>query len=650
MPRAPAKPRTAPADDALAARRAMPPDLRKVLVAELAVAPENPRVIEGEAGVDELAESLVASGVLMPLIGYIGAADDEKRSLRFFITAGGRRVRALHRLVAAGRWPEDWCVPVDVRPREAAVAAGVTEQLSHAALSGADAVRALTTPFFAGLPDREAARQLGLSLADVRRKRRVLDLPAEALDRLWAGTITADQAVGLTYAIEQPGLMDQFLERIEREGPGFTAEGMKRWFSSTCMPWRENRWAAHIDQEAYKAAGGRLQADLFSGDHFILDPQVAERLAREAILARLKVEHPGYGAYVEDDGAWGAERHPGIDPLTAEERAEIAALERRPEAELPEADLARRAALRAKGKGDRFPPELRARLACHYRIHGYAHGRSRGYDAVTDVIPKGAHKALAAEGLLAPARVPAEKAGEGLPKSLREAVARVLTHVARLILIQDPDVALADFAVHLASATAGGPSSFRYEWSPRVDREMLAPFAFIPPPAWEEAERWRGTFKEPADLAALRRAPPATQRLVLAWSALLRLAEPAQRHLPQVPVDVLYAYWRPDAAWWRRYKAPQLRDMISAHQTATGVSIGAWSDLKKDGLVELLVVLVTNGARILPLGFPEAPDGLALNPSLPSRAAMRDEEPDEEGEEDFGEDEDAGLTEEGIAA
>jgi ParB-like chromosome segregation protein Spo0J len=116
-------------------------DTAMVTAARLHVAPENPRSAESADAreVADLAGNIAALGLLTPLIAYREGAD-------FFVTAGGRRTRALHALLNERRIADTATFPVSVLDKEAAINAGHAEQLTHAVMSDLDTLRVFRRP------------------------------------------------------------------------------------------------------------------------------------------------------------------------------------------------------------------------------------------------------------------------------------------------------------------------------------------------------------------------------------------------------------------------------------------------------------------------------------------------------------------------
>lgn len=167
-----------------------------------------PRVAFDDAGLDELAASIRAQGVIQPLIVTPSGTDS------YAIVAGERRWRAAQR---AGLT----VVPVVVRRVEddrQQLELALVENLQRADLNPieeAEAYRALQDNF--GLSHEEIAARVGKGRPAVSNTLRLLKLPPEVQDLLRTGQLTAGQArplLGLT----DPERLLEVARRAVREG------------------------------------------------------------------------------------------------------------------------------------------------------------------------------------------------------------------------------------------------------------------------------------------------------------------------------------------------------------------------------------------------------------------------------------------------
>lgn len=148
-------------------------------VEEIRPNPVQPRRVFEQAGLEELARSIRACGVLQPLIV-------RKRQGHYELVAGERRLRAA-KLAGLAKVP---CIVADVNVEEAGVLA-LIENLHRRDLNfleEAEGISRLVRMF--GLSQEEAARRLGKSQSAVANKLRLLRLPSDVLEKMVENGLT----------------------------------------------------------------------------------------------------------------------------------------------------------------------------------------------------------------------------------------------------------------------------------------------------------------------------------------------------------------------------------------------------------------------------------------------------------------------------
>jgi ParB family chromosome partitioning protein len=194
-----------------------------------------PRSRFDEAGLEELAESIRAQGVIQPIVA-VAATDGG-----YTIVAGERRWRAAQRAGLAE-------VPVVVREpagdRELLELA-LVENLQRTDLNPieeAEAYRALTETF--GLPQQEVATRVGKARTTVTNTLRLLKLPEEVLDLLRDGRLTAGQARPLL-ALDDEERQVELARRAAEEG--LSARDLERLTQPAEKPERAKKAAPAKD-------------------------------------------------------------------------------------------------------------------------------------------------------------------------------------------------------------------------------------------------------------------------------------------------------------------------------------------------------------------------------------------------------------------
>ena len=240
----------------------------------------NPRQEVAQDAIETLAESIRTCGLLQNL----GGLQDE--SGKVGIVAGGRRLRALAYLAEAN--PEQEAVksiPV-LLANDAAQAElwANAENTARADLDPADEIRAYGRMAQSQASADDIANAFGVTVAHVKGRLKLADLPEAALDALKAKTINLTVAQKLTTADDEK-LILEVLQLIEDGHITHTNQ-----IDSVLHPKAvksTDRRATFVGVEAYEAAGGKVSRDLFSEDVFfedrdILDAVFAERLQTAA--------------------------------------------------------------------------------------------------------------------------------------------------------------------------------------------------------------------------------------------------------------------------------------------------------------------------------------------------------------------------------
>lgn len=148
-------------------RPPQPSEPRSVPFGTIYPSPLNPRKgAPDEAALEALAASIVAEGLLQPLLVRPRGIVTGDYSEGFEIIAGERRFNAIRRAIAGGTLPPDY--PIAVRVRDATdaelVELAATENMARADMSPLDEAEAIAAMRRYHSDDEEIARRLGLPL------------------------------------------------------------------------------------------------------------------------------------------------------------------------------------------------------------------------------------------------------------------------------------------------------------------------------------------------------------------------------------------------------------------------------------------------------------------------------------------------------
>lgn len=256
---------------------------------QIGIAPENLRASEPpDDEIPQLAETLFAGGQLLPL--FVRPARG-KKELPFMALDGRRRRYGFMALLEAGRIAEDHPVRVKVLTDPALqVAAAMLPNTETMAPDLVDVIQAVGRMSKRKLSPADIARALGYKRQEVLGWTVLADLDPSVLNGVRQGRITLKQAKLLTKL--SPDDQRQIADNARTYGTLYDATIRSR-LNGTLVSVADRR-VRLAGLESYKAAGGRVDSDLFGEEpDVIVDPailqQTWEAQARPVIEA-LKAE------------------------------------------------------------------------------------------------------------------------------------------------------------------------------------------------------------------------------------------------------------------------------------------------------------------------------------------------------------------------
>jgi ParB family chromosome partitioning protein len=254
---------------------------------KLVLSQSNVRRLKAGVSIEELAEDIARRTLLQSLsVRPVLDAEGAETGL-FEIPAGGRRYRALERLVRQKRLSKTALVPCVVRDPGDDVSAeedSLAENVQRVALHPLDQFRAFKALRDKGAGDEEIAARFFVPPAVVKQRLRLaavseklLDIYAEdgmTLEQLMAFTVTSDHArqEQVWEAIQQSYNKEPYLIR-------------RQLTESTVRA--SDRRARFVGPEAYEAAGSVVLRDLFEDDDggWLEDVALLDRLATKKLAA-----------------------------------------------------------------------------------------------------------------------------------------------------------------------------------------------------------------------------------------------------------------------------------------------------------------------------------------------------------------------------
>ncbi len=268
------------------------------LSAIIGISPLNPRHhADDDADIESVAANILASKQLQQLLVVrVGPS-------AFEVLDGGRRWRAMQALVAQGAWTLDDEVNVEIVAgseaalREIALAANTMRRALHPV----EEYEAFAAMADAGFDEARIAKDFGLGVRHVK-QRLALGRLSPNIRAAWrAGDIDADIAQGFT-AADTHAAQDAVFEDLKCS-KSLSPFEIRRKLRSDALR-GDCPEALYLGAEAYLAAGGRIDEDLFSEEAHFRDGSLLKRLAREKLIAEGEkiAEAEGWGfVFCEND-------------------------------------------------------------------------------------------------------------------------------------------------------------------------------------------------------------------------------------------------------------------------------------------------------------------------------------------------------------
>lgn len=291
-------------------------------------------------GIEELAALLESQGQLQRL-AVVAHTDDT-----YAVVAGGRRLRAMQRLVAKGKWEASRPVECKLFDSERAAEVSLAENSGREAMHPADEMEAFQGLVAQGLSVPQVADRFGVSALTVERRLKLARLAPRFLDMYRADQIEPEQLQALALTEDHAAQ--------EAAWDGLPVYNRDAWSLRRVLTEQSceggSRLARFVGVEAYEARGGVVRRDLFADDNmgcgvYLDDSVLLQTLAMEKLWAAAEeVRTEGWGwvdCLIEGDSlalrGYGREPESERAP-TPEEAQSIAAME----AERDELDTAYR--------------------------------------------------------------------------------------------------------------------------------------------------------------------------------------------------------------------------------------------------------------------------------------------------------------------
>ena len=313
-------------------------DIRDIPLSQLELSPGNVRKTPADASAfTELKASIAPHGLLENLIARAMEPGTDCVA-RYGVIAGGRRLAAMQALAAEGALKEDHPVPCHmIDGIVAAEEVSLAENSVRAAMHPADQVEAFRRLADAGSTAAAIAARFGVSERTVEKRLRLGNAAPVLLEAYRAGEIDLDTLMAFAVTTDQ-ARQSAVWETVSQQGYRPGAWQIKRLLTEDRVP-ATSAIARFVGIEAYEAAGGRIDRDLFAEEDergiWFDDPDLLNKLAMDSLqVAARELETRWKWAEARLDvdwsatGAFGRVRPQPAEP-TDQEKAEIERLRTR---------------------------------------------------------------------------------------------------------------------------------------------------------------------------------------------------------------------------------------------------------------------------------------------------------------------------------
>lgn len=274
----------------------------QVRLGDLGLAKENLRFGEpADDGVPQLAETILAAGVVIPPIVRAGKKDEQA-----YMALDGRR-RRLGLLILRDRgdigddYPID-CLLAETQAQQAA--AIVLPNTEHAPVHIADVIAAIGKLRKARMDTQAISTALGYAALEIKRLEALSAVHPTVLKALRAGKLTLKQARLFARLPDRK----QQAEIAQTALDGYFQDYQLRQVIEHDRTTVEDDRFTLVGMDRYLAAGGRVSSDLFGEfPDYLLDPEILQTAWRERvqpIVDHLKTE--GLAVYTARDAGYGA--------------------------------------------------------------------------------------------------------------------------------------------------------------------------------------------------------------------------------------------------------------------------------------------------------------------------------------------------------
>lgn len=236
-----------------------------------------------DAPIEPLADSIAAKGLLQNLIAV--AEDDGWHG----VCAGGRRLAALRLNAERGLIAPDAPVACIVVEAAEARIVSLAENYARSIMNPADEARAFADLIDEGRTAAEVAATFGVTERHVRARQRLGRLAAPVMAAFAQRAMTIEQAQA--FAVVDDACRQEAVFAVWSKAATWErgAGAIKRLMTDARIG-LDSALGRFVGREAYEAAGGAVDEDLFSEDVWLADAELVTRLATARLEAAANLE------------------------------------------------------------------------------------------------------------------------------------------------------------------------------------------------------------------------------------------------------------------------------------------------------------------------------------------------------------------------
>ena len=264
--------------------------VKDIPLSKLKPSPANVRKTGGDEGLEELAASIEAHGLLQMPIVAPERDDAGNETGRYLVIAGERRRKALRLLVRQKKLPRGTTVPCVVRGDGLDSELSLAENTVRLAMHPADQFEAFARLHEEGQGIEEIAARFGVSPAVVKQRLKLAAVSPKLMALYREGELSLDQLMAFAITDDHDRQEEVLAQPSWNRGP----ETIRKLLTSSHVPASDRR-ARFVGAEAYELEGGTIVRDLFGedGGGYLTDSRLLDRLVvwkLEAAAADLRQE------------------------------------------------------------------------------------------------------------------------------------------------------------------------------------------------------------------------------------------------------------------------------------------------------------------------------------------------------------------------